>query len=386
MLYLDSPDTKSFVLGAKRSRRVKFSAKEEIKNDSALVSELKKTRMPIVYEEIKQRTQDYGDLKLTRLAEELNALNAALVVPSFIDERLLAIIVLGNKVSKKLYTDDDLAVFTILANQAALAIENAMFYRDMHETHEQLFKAEKMATIGTMADGLSHQINNRFHALGFIAGDILDTLKLKKDMPMSDEVKEVLVDVEHALNRIQDNVAQGGDVVQSLLKYTRKGDEGFSEVELEQLVNAAIEMMQFKIKANEITILKEYGAGLPKIKGNFTQLQEVFFNLIDNAYDAMQEKKEELKDEEYEPIIKISAVPQNNTLNIYFEDNGMGIKDEDKEKLFAPFFTTKLSSKKGTGLGLYVIRKLIEENHKGRVTYYSKRMQGTRVYIQLPIC
>lgn len=385
MLYLDSPNNKSFILSAKRSRRVKFSVKEEITQDSVLVERLTKTQMPIVYEEIKQQTQDYGDLKLARLEKELNELDAAVVVPSFIEERLLAIIVLGEKISKKLYTEDDLAVFSILSNQAALAIENAMFYRDMRETHEQLFKAEKMATIGTMADGLSHQINNRLHALGFIAGDILDTLKLKKDLPMTDEIKEILVDIEHALNRIQENVAQGGDVVRGLLKYTRKGEEGFAEVDLEHLINAAIEMTQFKIKPGEIVILKEFGAGLPKVRGNFTQLQEVFFNLIDNAYDAMKERRAETDDPEYQPTIKISATPQNRSLDIYFEDNGMGIKDEDKNKLFTPFFTTKLSSKKGTGLGLYVVRKLIEENHSGKVTYYSKHKHGTRVHIRLPI-
>jgi two-component system NtrC family sensor kinase len=321
------------------------------------------------------------------LEAELKELDAALVVPSFIDEKLLVLIILGKKLSNKLYSEDDLAVFTILAGQAGLAIENAMFYEDMKATHEQLFKAEKMATIGTMADGLSHQINNRLHALGFIAGDVLDTIKLKKNTQMSTgEVKEMLIDIEHALSRIQDNVAQGGDIVQGLLKYTRKGEEGFSEVDLNQLLDACIEMTQFKIKPGEIRILREFDASIPKMRGNFTQLQEVFFNLIDNAYDAMMQRKAELHEEGYKPEIKISAQSGNNgDLDIYFEDNGMGIKENDKEKLFTPFFSTKLSSKKGTGLGLYVIQKLIQDNHGGKVSYFSKYMQGTKVHIKIPI-
>jgi len=263
-------------------------------------------------------------------------------------------------------------------------MENAMFYEEMKNTHAQLMKAEKMATIGTMADGLSHQINNRLHALGFIAGDALDTIKMKGEVFVSPEAKEVMVDLEHALHRIEDNVTQGGEIVRGLLKYTRKGEEGFAELDFDQLVNAAIEMTQFKIKPGEMQIVKEYGKDMPKINGNFTQLQEVFFNLIDNAYDAMMQRKNELKEKGYAPVIRISAGGDNKgNINIRFEDNGIGIKEEDKSRLFTPFFTTKLSSKKGTGLGLYVIQKLIEENHGGKVVYNSVYKQGTNVLISL---
>jgi len=214
---------------------------------------------------------------------------------------------------------------------------------------------------------------------------VLDTIKMKKHLPMSDELKEMVVDIEHALARIQDNVTQGGEIVQGLLKYTRKGEEGFTEVELDHLIDASVEMTRFKIKSKDLRILREYDRTLPKIKGNFTQLQEVFFNLIDNAYDAMMQRKEELKEEEYIPTIKVQA--NNNKvdfLDIIFQDNGIGIKDEDRNKLFTPFFTTKLSSRKGTGLGLYVIRKLIEENHGGTVRYQSKYKYGTQVLVRLP--
>ena len=385
MIFLNDPEKKQYFLGAMRSRKVRFKPQETIPYNSAIINHLSVYKNPVVYDEIKQRTQDYGDLRLAHLEAEMKKYDAALAVPSFVDENLIAVIMLGKKLSGQMYTNDDLAVFSILANQAALAIENAEFYDDMRQTHQQLFKAEKMATIGIMADGLSHQINNRLHALGFIAGDVLDTIKLKKDVPMSDELKEMLVDIEHALARIQDNVAQGGEIVQGLLKYSRKGEEGFTEVELDHLIDASIEMTRFKIKAKELRILREYDRTLPKIKGNFTQLQEVFFNLIDNAYDAMMQRKEELKEEGYIPTIKIQAANHKlDFLDIVFQDNGIGIKDDDRNKLFTPFFTTKLSSRKGTGLGLYVIRKLIEENHGGTVRYDSKYKVGTQVLVRLP--
>jgi signal transduction histidine kinase len=385
-IYLLDHLSGNFFLGATRCRRLRFQPKEILAKDGMIVETLRQKQNPILYDEIKQRTMDYGDRNLARLEIELKEIEAALVVPSFVDDRLLAVISLGEKVSRKLYSEDDMAVFVILANQAALAIENAQFCEDMKKTHVQLFKAEKMATIGTMADGLSHQINNRLHALGFIASDILDTIRLKASLFQSEDLKEVKVDLEHALSRIQENITQGGEIVRGLLKYTRKGEEGLSDVDLNHLLDAVIEMTQFKIKPNEMTLLREFG-DIPKIRGNFTQLQEVFFNMIDNAYDAMMQRRAELKEAGYRSTIKVFAEPNGEgDLQICIEDNGMGIQSEDKVKLFTPFFTTKLSSKKGTGLGLYVIQKLIEENHGGKVVYESTYQQGTRVRITLPAC
>jgi signal transduction histidine kinase len=105
--------------------------------------------------------------------------------------------------------------------------------------------------------------------------------------------------------------------------------------------------------------------------------------VIDNAYDAMMQRKVEQGEPNYKPILKVSADARNGHLNILFQDNGMGIKDEDKEKLFTPFFTTKATAKKGTGLGLYVIQKIIEENHKGKVFYESYYGEGTATKIRL---
>ena len=284
-----------------------------------------------------------------------------------------------------MYTQDDLAVFTILANQAGLAIENAQFYERMKETHSQLIKAEKMATVGTMADGLSHQINNRLHAMGFIAGDILDTIRIKKKDKSCKGLEDFFEEVEFAVGRIEDNVRRGGEIVEGLLKYTRKGTEGFEAIHFDKLLDSAIEMAGFKIKLNQMTITKNFGKDIPEIKGNFTQLQEVFFNIIDNAYDAMMQRKEELKEEGYKPTLEFSVATRGRRLEVLIKDNGIGVKPENLEKLFTPFFTTKLSSKKGTGLGLYVIRQIIEENHGGKVKFTSEYEVGSQTSILLPM-
>ncbi|OGX41398.1 MAG: hypothetical protein A3G91_01520 [Omnitrophica WOR_2 bacterium RIFCSPLOWO2_12_FULL_50_9] len=384
IIYLFHESSSQFVL--KASKGIGGDRRSGvIAGDAVLIQHLQKHREPLVYDEVKQRSVDFKDEALAEIGKVMEDLQAALIVPSFMDERLIAFIALGKKKSGKLYSHDDLIVFSILANQAALAIENAQFYEEMKKTHEQLIKAEKMATIGTMADGLSHQINNRLHAMGFIAGDAVDTIRLKKKDPLPPETRELLEEIEHSLDRIQDNVKRGGEIVEGLLKYSRKPEEGFGAVDLNKLLDASLEMVQFKIKLNRIDIVRNFDHAVPPVHVNFTQLQEVFFNIIDNSYDAMMERQEEFKEPGYKGRLEITAHSNGQNLEILLSDNGIGVRPQDINKLFTPFFTTKLSSKKGTGLGLYVMRKIIEENHQGKVEFTSEYKEGSRTRLVLPI-
>ncbi|MBN1913260.1 MAG: ATP-binding protein, partial [Candidatus Omnitrophica bacterium] len=200
------------------------------------------------------------------------------------------------------------------------------------------------------------------------------------------EIKETFVQLKYALERIQANVIQGGEVVRGLLKYSRPGDSGLEPLDLNIILDRTLEMVQFKVKLSEIDIVRDYPDGLPKIKGNLTQLEEVFFNFIDNAYDSIVERREFLGEGGYRGKITISAKPNRSyELVITLEDNGMGIKTENNDKLFTPFFTTKASTRSGTGLGLYVIKKIITENHKGKISVESEHKVGTRFIIMLPL-
>jgi len=383
-IYIYDEGQKQYVLGASNGNN--NSIANNIEKKSSLIDYLLIDKNIIIFEEIKQRAEGNKNLQFSQLEKEIIALSGSIVIPVFIDENLSAIIVMGKRKSGLSYSQDDLAAFDNLANQTSLAIENAEFYEKMKLTQQQLFQAEKMATIGTMADGLSHQINNRFHALGFIAGDAIDTIKMNQKELSQEEMKVVLSELERSFVRVQENVVQGGEIVQGLLRYTRKGDAGFVPVDIDAVLKAALEMVQFKIKMNELKVIRKYDAlTIPKVKGNFTQLQEVFFNLIDNGYDAMMQRKNEKKEPGFQPTLIVRVLNEEDQVFIVFEDNGIGVKDEDMHKLFTPFFTTKLSSKKGTGLGLYVIKKIVEDNHGGQVEMISKYMHGTLMKLRLPI-
>jgi len=385
-IYLLDKDNNNYVLQAIRGDRASKQVEQVVDAGSPLIWTMTKTRSFVVTQEEMMRLGDEQDnMSLLKLSEQLLNLKADLVVPSFVDERLIGFIVLGEKVSKKLYSQDDMNVFSVLANQAALAIENAQFYDEIKQTHEQLFQAEKLATIGTMADGLSHQINNRFHALSLISGDALDILNTSDLSNVSPEVKQLIADVKDALQKIQNNVLQGGEVVKGLLKYSRPGESGFEAVDFKDVLKGSLDMVQYKIKLAEIDLIEKIVPDLPKIFGNLTQLQEVFFNLIDNAYDATRERKLTLKEKDYKGRIEVIArVNEKNNIEINVIDNGMGVKDLDKKKMFTPFFTTKATAKKGTGLGLYVIKKIVSA-HNGTITVGSVHGKGTHFLIELPL-
>ena len=382
-IYLYDAESDQFLLQVCRDKGRTPMAK--LTSHNPLVTWISLKREPLLYEEIKRKMQDTKEEVFKLLEENMRLLFASVIVPSFLEDRFMGFIVLGEKVSGKIYSREDLDVFQVLASQAALAIENAQFYEETKQMQEQVAQAEKMATIGTMADGLSHQINNRFYALSLIAGDTLDTIKTADTSKCSPEVREMIEQVNHALDRIQNNVIQGGEVVKGILKYTRKGEEGFAALTLDQILDGTLEMVQYKIKLSEVDIVRSYPKDTPLIKGNQVQLQEVFFNFIDNAYDAIVERKTMLEEKGYRGRITVFAAAKEENLEIIIEDNGMGIKDDFSKKVFTPFFTTKTSSRKGTGLGLYVIRRIIADIHKGKISFESAYKVGTRFVVELPL-
>lgn len=382
-IYLHNRDTNEYVLQVSRDKgRLSIP---KLTSDSPLISWFITKRDPLIYEEVKRQMEDSHDTKYRLLEENMRLLTASVVIPSFLEDRLMGFIVLGDKISGQIYSPEDLNVFQVLASQAALAIENAQFYEEAKTMQEQIAQAEKMATIGTMADGLSHQINNRFYALSLIAGDSIDTIKMTNTANCTPEVREMINDINHALERIQSNVIQGGEVVKGILKYTRKGEEGFEALSIDQILDATLEMVQYKVKISEIDIVRNYPKDTPMIKGNSVQLQEAFFNFIDNAYDSIVERRTLLQENGYRGKISVFAQPKDNNLEIIIEDNGMGVKDSNTEKIFTPFFTTKTSNRKGTGLGLYVIRRIIADLHKGKISFESKHGTGTRFILELPV-
>jgi len=382
-IYLYNQESDKYLLQVSRNKGRMPILK--LASDNPLAEWLKVKSDPLVHEEIKRLADDVGGQKYKELDENMRMLGAAVIIPSYLEDKFMGFFVLGEKLSGKIYTPEDLSVFQILASQAALAIENAQFYEETKQMQEQIAQAEKMATVGVITDGLSHQINNRFSSLALLAGDTIDAIKMADTTACTPEIRDMISDINRALQRIQSNVIQGGQVVKGILKYTRKGEENFEALTLDQVLDGTLEMVQYKVKLSEIDLIRDYPKDTPKISGNGVQLQEAFFNFIDNAYDAIVERRTTLGEDGYRGKITVSARPRDGILEVVVSDNGMGVKEDNIKKVFTPFFTTKISARKGTGLGLYVIRRIITDTHKGKIIFESKYKEGTRFILELPV-
>jgi len=357
MIFLNDPEKKCYFLGAVRSRRVRFRPQETIPYTSAIINRLSVYKNPIVYDEIKQRTQDYGDSDLAGLLGEMEKIRAALIVPSFLDDQLVAVIVLGRKLSGQMFSANDLASLQILANQAALGIENSQFYDDIKKAHQQLFQAEKLAYVGTLAGSVVHEIRNPLTSIKAF----LQYLPQKFNEPDFREKYERLIPKE--IQRIE-------GIVNQLLELVKRRPERFKPVNIKDCIDATLELLSTSFQLKKLHIRTDYPAAPAMVSADEEHLRQAFMNLFLNAIQAMEEGG----------TLSVTVNSEGDRVKIAVSDTGGGIPPEILEKLFTPFATTK---KDGIGLGLSITREIIE-NHKGTIRAESHSGEGSTFIVILP--
>lgn len=318
----------------------------------------------------------------------------SLIIPAFFEDKILGFLLLGEKLNKKFYTIDDINVFKILAQQTALAVENCVFMEEFRKAQEKVFNAEKLASIGGMADGVAHQLKNRLHHFALVAGEQryeIDTFvdKYPEIFSQNTELHKTFKYLKDTSDSLILNVQKTSAIIQGILNFARVEEKEtyFSEFSLLEVVNNAKELLNIKHGLGEFPLEVEINSS-DYVYGVKAQMIEVMFNLLDNAYESAKERKDyHLKPEEkgiYKPKINLK-ISQSDTISVIkVSDNGMGMKEDTKKKIFAPFFTTKSSAISGSGIGMYVVRRMVEENHKGRIRFESEYGAGTTFTIELP--
>ena len=255
-----------------------------------------------------------------------------------------------------------------------------------------------------MADGLAHQIKNRLNNFSLIGGELDFEIKEFKDkyqdfIEQKEDVKKMISYIEEMSDSITKNVKKTDSILKGILNFakTNEQDKFFAIFSFKEIVEQSIELIKIKHHKTNISFSYE----IPKednIYGIKVQIQEAVFNCIDNAYEAIIEKIDCIKNpllhdikipnidvEDYKPNIIIRLEYVDKKAKISIEDNGIGIKDDNKSKIFSAFFTTKVSSKSGSGIGSYVVKRMIVENHKGNIEFKSKYGYGTTFTITLPM-
>jgi len=347
-----------------------------------LVTYLKEHKKPVTIDELPQELEGFKEIDL----------GIRLIVPSFSEERLVSFLLLGDKLDKTNYSEDDINIFLTLSGQAALAIENCMYLREFEKTQEKIFNAEKLASIGGMADGVAHQIKNRLNQFSIAAGEqkyeIEDFMnKHERLIDSSPELKKTFDYLCEISNSLLENVKKTAGVIQGVLSFARVEEQSTlaSEFPLGDIIKPTLELLCVKHQVNGFPLLVAPGDS-KTLYGIKSQLMECLYNLLDNAFEAIREKMdyhpEGRGDFKPEILLKVAKNERGNILEI--SDNGIGIKPENMNRIFAPFFTTKSSYKTGSGVGMYVVKRMVEENHKGKVRVQSEYMKGTRVSLELP--
>lgn len=269
-----------------------------------------------------------------------------------------------------------------------------------------LVQREKMATLRKVVAGVAHEINN---PLSFIACNIeplrdyknhllaLIALYQEKYSDADPAIENFLseIDLEFIasdIDKIIDSMKHGTErintVVLALRIFTRLDESGVKQIDVHECIDNTLALLRhrlsFKDSHKTIEIQKQYEK-LPLIACYAEQLNQVIFNLLCNAIDAVEYKFEQSAFQAYRPIISVQTqIIDSNQLLIRIKDNGIGIAEENQARLFEPFFTTK-SAGQGVGLGLATSQRIIEEMHGGSLTYRSHPDQGTEFVVQMPI-
>jgi signal transduction histidine kinase len=363
-----------------------------------LVLWLMQERAPVVREEISQLDTKRGrTVSLSRLETQLKHLDAAVVVPSFVNDRLIGFLALGNKRTGTMYSEDDLSMLQTLANQAALAIENAQFYEKEKERQAELFHAASIADLGTMASSMSHQLNNPLCIISGTAQNREEYLRraLKQDAWSPDQIRQLLQAEIESLQSIQQEATDGSNIIATIRGITAS-TEVARPLLLAEAVNVALPIAQHKVPFNRLDFRRELPDILPRIWGDKAQLAQCVVSVLENAWDAIQARQEDrhlpAPPLGYKGLIRLAGStvtepnPQTKQLApwvvLTISDNGIGLKPEDVRKLFIPFFTTKATAEKAFG-SLFVVRRIIEA-HGGTVSADSTYGVGTTFTVKLP--
>jgi signal transduction histidine kinase len=255
----------------------------------------------------------------------------------------------------------------LLARRAAIAIENSQLYEELTATNEMLKKsqaqainAEKMAAVGVLASGVAHEVNNPLQV-------ILSRVQLQKRKTHEEEALAVLELVEKQALRI-------ANIVGSILRYAQyQNKPQLQDSRVETIIQDVLQLAGGKLALQNIKVEIETAEDLPKLLLNTGEIEQVLFNLIENARHAMQTGG----------TLYIRSFIKDGMVYIEIQDTGCGIPKDHLSRIFDPFFTTK-GPHEGTGLGLFLCYGIVERHH-GKILVQSAPGQGTTFTLRFPL-
>ena len=300
---------------------------------------------------------------------------SSIIVPVQLDGEVRGVVNVAKRRGGACFSVEDLSVLSTLANQASLVIQKIELLENLKEqvdileatvqelqqAQAELMQSEKMGSIGLLAGGVAHEINN---PLQVVTGRIELLLARKNDRVTQQTLQCVL-----------ENTNRMTGIVSNLLSFSRHSSDGeMQEINVSAILDKTLALLEHQMVTDNIVIIRDLQE-LDPILGRPGQLQQVFTNLILNAYQAMQERGGG------ELTIKTSL--QSDMVEVDITDTGPGIPQKHLDHLFEPFFSTKPEGK-GTGLGLSIAYGIVQ-SHGGSIKVQSVEGRGTCFSVSLPI-
>ncbi|MFP4547460.1 MAG: PAS domain-containing protein [Fidelibacterota bacterium] len=268
---------------------------------------------------------------------------------------------------------------------------------DRVKMQDIMIQNEKMMSIGGLAAGMAHEINNPIAGIMQNASVILN--RLTKNSPKNQEIAdEIDVDFEKIsafleerkiikmVRLIKETGLHASEIISNMLSFSRKSESKFKEIEIAKTIDDTIKLLEndYDMKKHydfkNIKIIKNYQPDLTTVHAQESKIKQVIMNILKNGAEAMAEENKPTKS----PQFMINVYQENDYISIELENNGPSIPEKDKKRIFEPFFTTK-SEGRGTGLGLSISYFIITKDHGGELYIESNESFGVRFIIRLPI-
>jgi two-component system, NtrC family, sensor kinase len=231
---------------------------------------------------------------------------------------------------------------------------------DQAELEKRLVQADKLSSIGLLAAGVAHEVNTPLAVISTYAQMLAKQIS-------GDEQKSKL------LEKIAKQTFRASEIVNSLLNFSRTSPTEFVDVDLNRVIRETLNLIEHQLQKVAVEVKLNLDASLTAVKGNAGKLQQVFLNLFLNARDAMQAGG----------VLAVRTWSGEGVARIDVADSGEGIPQENLDRIYDPFFTTK-GARKGTGLGLSVTYGIVRE-HGGSIEVESQHGMGTRFHVELPL-
>ena len=276
-----------------------------------------------------------------------------------------------------------------LLTQQKTTVESTL--QVLKATQAQLVQKEKMASLGELTAGIAHEIQNPLNFVNNfseVSAELVGELEEEQQKTQRDPQleAELLGDLKQNLQKITQHGGRASAIVRGMLEHSRSSSSEKQLTNLNALADEYLKIAYHGLRARDkdfnCELVTDFAAGLGRVDLMPQEVGRVLLNLYNNAFYAVQQKQQ-LAPAGYQPTVRVTTAQVNGLIEIRVSDNGMGIPDAVKDKIFQPFFTTKPTGE-GTGLGLSLSYDIVTKGHGGSLSVESQDGEGTTFLIQLP--